>query len=41
MEFFNDFFGRNGSPFQKPPFTNNMGMGMGMGKGKGGKQGKD
>ena len=30
MEFFNDFFGRNGSPFQKPPFTNNMGMRMNM-----------
>lgn len=30
MDFFNDFFGKNGSPFQRPPFTNNMGMGMGM-----------
>jgi DnaJ-class molecular chaperone len=26
MNFFNDFFGREGNPFQKPPFTNNMGV---------------
>ena len=28
MNFFNDFFGRDGNPFQQAPFTNNMGMGM-------------
>lgn len=28
MNFFNDFFGREGNPFQQAPFTNNMGMGM-------------
>ena len=26
MNFFNDFFGRDGNPFQQPPFTNNMRM---------------
>ena len=32
MNFFNDFFGREGNPFQKPPFTNNMGMNMNPGE---------